>query len=51
LTEQKVTKVLQLVDELRRELPGVRGTSNAELTALTTPADTGAILEAVKQNL
>jgi uncharacterized membrane protein len=51
LTEQKVTKVLQLVDELRRELPGVRGTPNAEVAALTTPADTGAILEAVKQHL
>jgi uncharacterized membrane protein len=51
LTEQKVTKVLQLVDELRRELPGLRGKPNAEVTALTTPADTGAILEAVKQHL
>jgi uncharacterized membrane protein len=51
LTEQKVTKVLQLVDELRRELPALRGTPNAEVTALTTPADTGAILEAVKQHL
>jgi uncharacterized membrane protein len=51
LTEQKVTKVLQLVDELRRESPALRGTPNAEVTALTTPADTGAILEAVKQHL
>ena len=51
LTEQKVTKVLQLVDELRRALPALRGTPNAEVTALTTPADTGAILEAVKQHL
>jgi uncharacterized membrane protein len=51
LTEQKVTKVLQLVDELRRELPGLRGTPNAEVTALSTPADTGAILEAVRLHL
>jgi uncharacterized membrane protein len=51
LTEQKVTKVLQLLDELRREFPGRRGTSNTEVAALTTPADTGAILEAVKQHL
>jgi uncharacterized membrane protein len=51
LTEQKVTKVLQLVDELRRELPALRGAPNAEVAALTTPADTGAILEAVKQHL
>ncbi|MFI4891292.1 MAG: DUF1003 domain-containing protein [Steroidobacterales bacterium] len=51
LTEQKVSKVLQMVDELRRELPALRGRPNAEVTALTTPADTGAILEAVKEHL
>jgi uncharacterized membrane protein len=51
LTEQKVTKILQLVDEMRREFPALRGTPNAEVADLTTPADTGAILEAVKQHL
>jgi uncharacterized membrane protein len=51
LTEQKVTKVLQLVDALRRESPALCGTANDELSALTTPADTGAILEAVKEHL
>jgi uncharacterized membrane protein len=51
LTEQKVTKVLQLVDELRRESPALRGRSRDEVSALTTPADTGAILEAVKEHL
>jgi uncharacterized membrane protein len=51
LTEQKVTKILQLVDELRREFPALRDAPSAEVSALTTPADPGAILEAVKQHL
>ena len=51
LTELKVTKVLQMVDEIRRELPALRGRPDAEVTPLTIPADTTAILEAVKQHL
>ncbi len=51
LTEQKVTKILQLLDEMGRQLPALRGMSNAEATELTKPADTGAILEAVKEHL
>lgn len=51
LTEQKVTKILQLVDELRRVQPAPHDAPNAEVAALTTPADAGAILEAVKQHL
>ncbi len=51
LTEQKVTKILQLLDEMGRELPALRGMSNTEVTELTKPADPGAILEAVKEHL
>ncbi len=49
LTEQKATKILQLVDELRRELPALRGGLDAEVTELTKPADAKAILQAIKQ--
>jgi hypothetical protein len=45
------SNALQLVDQLRRELPSLRGMPNAEVTARTTPADTGAILGAVRQHL
>jgi uncharacterized membrane protein len=51
LTEQKVTKILQLLDEMRRRFPALRGMQDSEVTALTTPADTEAILEAVKEHL
>jgi uncharacterized membrane protein len=49
LTEQKVTKILQLVDELRRDMPVLRGRPDAEVVELTKPADAEAILQAVKQ--
>ena len=49
LTEQKATKILKLVDELRRELPALRGQSDAEVAELTKPADADAILKAIKQ--
>jgi len=50
LTEQKATKILQLVDELRRELPTLRGTKDAaDVVELTKPADAEAILDAIKR--
>jgi uncharacterized membrane protein len=48
LTEQKVTKTLQLVDELRRELTRMRPRVDAEVSDLTKPADAHAILNAIK---
>lgn len=50
LTEQKVTKVLQLVDELRTALPTSRGapSTDEEVAELTRPADAEAILHAIK---
>ncbi|MDP9045871.1 MAG: DUF1003 domain-containing protein [Pseudomonadota bacterium] len=47
LTEQKVTKTLQLIDELRRELDQKRPLDH-DLTELSKPADPQAILHAIK---
>ena len=51
LTEQKVTKALQLVDELRGEFATLRGapSNDAEVAELTKPADAEAILHAIKE--
>jgi len=51
LTEQKVTKVLQLVDELRGEFATLRGipSNDAEVAELSKPADPEAILHAIKK--
>ena len=49
LTEQKATKILKLVDELRRELPALGGQSDAEVVELTKPADAEAILKEIKR--
>jgi uncharacterized membrane protein len=49
LTEQKVTKTLQIIDELRRDLPALRGRTDAEVTEMTKPADAHALMHAIKQ--
>ncbi len=49
LTEQKATKTLQLVDELRRQLPALRGESDAEVQELSKPADARAILKEIRR--
>jgi uncharacterized membrane protein len=49
LTEQKVTKALQIIDELRRDLPTLRGHPDAEVTEMTKPADAHALMHAIKQ--
>jgi uncharacterized membrane protein len=51
LTEQKVTKLLQIVDELRRELTALRGApaADAEVGELTKPADAHALMHAIKE--
>ncbi len=49
LTEQKVTKILQLVDELRRSAPSPQGQPDAEVAELTKRADTEVMLDAIKQ--
>jgi uncharacterized membrane protein len=54
LTEQKVTKILQIVDEVQhRELKDTRGApvehARDQFEELTKPADPHAILDAIKQ--
>jgi uncharacterized membrane protein len=48
LTEQKATKILQIVDELQRELTALRGGSDSEVAELTKPADAHALMHAIK---
>jgi uncharacterized membrane protein len=49
LTEQKVTKTLQIIDELRRDLTALRGRPDAEVTEMTKPANAHALMHAIKQ--
>jgi len=48
LTEQKVTKVLQLLEALREDLPGVRNRDDPELTAMQVDTDLEAVLDAIE---
>ena len=49
LSEQKVTKILQIVDELRRELTALRPRSDSEVAEMTKPADAHALMHAIKR--
>jgi uncharacterized membrane protein len=51
LTEQKVTKMLQIIDQLRNELTALRGrpADHAEVGELTKPADAHALMHAIKE--
>jgi len=49
LTEQKVTKILQIVDELQRDLTALRGRSDTEVAEMSKPADTHALMHAIKE--
>jgi uncharacterized membrane protein len=49
LSEQKVTKILQIVDELQRELTALRGRSDSDVAEMTKPADAHALMHAIKQ--
>ena len=49
LSEQKVTKILQIVDELQRDLTALRGRPDSEVAEMTKPADAHALMHAIKQ--
>jgi uncharacterized membrane protein len=49
LTEQKVTKILQIVDELKRERTEMRERPDSEVAEMTKPADAHALMHAIKQ--
>src|SRR5450631_3069549 len=47
LTEQKVTKLIHLMEELRRDMPNVRNREDPEATALQARTDTTQVLSAL----
>src|SRR5277367_5034206 len=49
LTEHKVTKLIGLMEELRRDLPMVRNRHDAQAAALEQPADTAQVVSAISQ--
>jgi uncharacterized membrane protein len=49
LTEQKVTKLIHLMEELRRDLPMVRDRHDPQAAAMQRPADTAEVLSAIKE--
>jgi uncharacterized membrane protein len=49
LTEQKVAKILQIIDELRRDRGAPRVHSDAEVTEMSKPADAHALMHAIKE--
>ncbi len=48
LTEQKVTKLIHLLEELRRDMPMVRDRHDPHVTALKEQADAAQVLSALK---
>ncbi len=49
LTEQKTTKLINLMEELRRDLPMVRNRHDPEAAALQQPTDAGQVLAELDQ--
>jgi uncharacterized membrane protein len=51
LTEQKVTKMLQIIDELRNDLTALRGrpAADADVGEMSKPADAHALMHAIKE--
>jgi uncharacterized membrane protein len=50
LTEQKTTKLLHLIEELRQDLPMVRDRHDPDAASLRRPTDTTGILSALEKN-
>lgn len=51
LTEQKVAKLIDLVEELRRDLPSVRNRQDAQAEAMIAAADPHAVMMALEVSL
>lgn len=51
LVEQKVTKLIELMEELRRDLPSVQNRDDPEAEAMTEAADPDALLTAIEITL
>ncbi len=48
LNEQKTAKVIELLEEMRRDNPNLRNRRDAEAEAMAVPADPQAVLDAIK---
>jgi uncharacterized membrane protein len=49
LTEQKVTKLIHLVEELRRDMPMVKDREDRQAAVLQEPADAAAVISAIEE--
>ncbi len=49
LSEQKAAKIIELLEELRRDMPHVRDRVDEEAVAMSAPADPEAVLNAIKE--
>jgi uncharacterized membrane protein len=47
LSEQKSAKIIELIEELRRDHPGLRSRTDQEARAMSEPADPNAVLNAL----
>lgn len=50
LSEHKIAKVIQLLEELRRDSPHVEDRDDPQAEQMAEPADAGSVLEAVRAN-
>jgi uncharacterized membrane protein len=50
LSDQKTAKLIELIEELRRDLPNVHDRPDAEAASLSRPANRDAVLDALKEN-
>jgi uncharacterized membrane protein len=49
LAEEKSSKIIKMLEELRRDLPGVRDKPDHEADELAHPADPKAVLSAIER--
>ena len=49
LTDEKSSKIIALLEELRRDMPGVRNKTDHEAEELAKPADARAVLSAIER--
>ncbi len=50
LSEHKIAKVIQLLEELRRDSPHVQDRDDPQAAQMAEPADAGSVLEAARAN-
>ncbi|WP_207210943.1 hypothetical protein, partial [Lichenibacterium minor] len=49
LSEKKSAKIIELLEELRRDLPAVRNRVDEEASEMAKPADPQAVLQAINE--